>query len=189
MCLILAKPQAETPARSQAPGRLRNQLIEIPHCARCGRIEPGLPPGFNVLFQILSQPLRTDLYRVHPTNASHLLQEGPLLRYRLQQSDSQPWKDNLQCQAWKASPAADVKQIAFQFPKLGYIEALTKMPRDAFPSAADGGQVDLGVPAQEQFQVGKDPADRLGAQPQPERRQEAPHLSLVEHQSIGSLEH
>ena len=88
--LLLAHPKEDAPSGLQTLTRERNQFIQMPHRAGCGRIKIEL----RLETQKVLQAFTTNFHPSHFARSCGLFQEGAFLGYRLQQCHGKRWKSD-----------------------------------------------------------------------------------------------
>jgi len=127
-----------------------NQFLDTADCPRSDTIEPSLGLRVGVVLQAFSP----DLDRREAALTRDFLQERPLLGHGFEQRRDEVWEDNLQGQTWEAGAAAHIKQESVEAMPSGKIQALSKVPCDAFLRRGDGNQIDAAVPREQRIEVG-----------------------------------
>src|SRR5438876_9296591 len=143
----MACPQAQLPAWPQTACRKFRQASDLSDGACRRRVEastlllPTLDGRLTPTHELL-EAFGTNFHRLHATSPRYLFQKRPLLSYRLEQRGGEVRPRDLERQARKPGPAADIQVRAPKLNPARQIQALAKVPRDAFLRRSNGGQVD-----------------------------------------------
>ena len=166
--------------RSQAFRRILHERLDVSHGPRRHEVEwrRRRQP------KIILQPLAANLNSVKSASPGHLLQEGPLFRYRLKKGDGEFRLRDLKRQAWEPGAAADIEQPSAEGDPLGEVEALAEMAGDALFGASDGREVYSPIPAQQQVEVDEYCPGFLRRERDSKRGKDLAEAGLIEHRAI-----
>src|SRR6266567_6539687 len=157
----MAYPQAQLPAWHQTPSRKFRQALDPSDGACRRRVEACTPPlltldGHLTATHELLEAFGTNFHRLHSTSPHDLFQKRPFLSYRLEQRCGEVRPRDLERQARKPGAAADIQVRAPKLNPARQIQALAKVPRDAFLRRSNRGQVDSCVPPEQQIEISND---------------------------------
>src|SRR5438876_982053 len=132
----MACPQAQLPAWHQTACRKFRQASDLSDGACRRRVEastlllPTLDGRLTATHELL-EALGTNFHRLHSTSPHHFFQKRPLLSYRLEQGGGEIRPRDLERQAWKPGPAADIQVSAPKLNPARQIQAFAKVPYNA----------------------------------------------------------
>src|SRR5438874_544581 len=182
----MAYPQAQLSARPQTAYRKFRQASDPPDGARRHGIEapkllvPALDRRLRAAQELL-EAFGAHIDRLHATSPHHLFQERPLLSYRLEQRCGEVRPRDLERQARKPGAAADIQVLAPKLNPARQIQALAKVPCNAFLRRSNRGQVDSCVPPEQEIEISNDLADLIGSQVKVEGSHQIADVALGQH--------